>query len=355
MIERMRSRSRGFSLLPLAAAFVAGGCSLVLPIEEIHSGTEGGVDSPDCASAPGTCGAVAYGTESAPWAANDPINTRYTGTPGPSANFSGSTYRANSPTEPWAIPIYYEREYVGQASAVQLNVVASTDRGFGTRVAVWVPAEFHAQVGSNGYSDGDAVVVRTDGSIVNFFGLGGHGGGTNTLPGSCEFFNIARIDQSGMKRNTNQWGTGFSGPRTPQWAANTGIIDGYFMSATTPFRGLVFVAPTALNTPRNCGHATYNYSGNFDGSGSNTGVCEGQHYVIPATTPKPSTLTPEGSYLWDVFVQYGAYNGGSGGNGLPVARSGPAGTTIPQVTQAQVDDINQDISVLFENLHFAND
>lgn len=298
---------------------------------------------------------VTYGTESAPWAATDPINTRYTGTPGASAGFDGSKFTANTLDDPWAIPIYYEREYLNKSGAVNLTVNANTNRGFGTSVSFWVPSDFHGQIGSDGYTDGEAIIIRADGTVVNFYGLGSHTSGTHILPTTAEFFNIAGIGQSGMKKNTNQFGSGFSGARAPQWAANTGIIDGYFMSADKPFRGVSFVVEAPLNTPSNCGHATYNYSGNFDGSGSNTGICEGQHFVIPASTPKPTTLTAEGSYLWDVFVQYGAYDSDSGSNQLSVARPGPSGTSVPQVTQAQVNNLNKDVAVLFNNLHYAND
>lgn len=315
------------------------------------SSTSDGGDGRD-----GEAGAeVTYGTEAAPWAADDPINTRFTGTPGPSAGFDGSKFYANDLIDPWAIPLYYEREYTNQSNAVMHTVTCTTDRGFGTSVSFWVPKDFHGQVGSGGYSDGEASVFRTDGSIVSFYGLGGHGGGSTALPTSCEFFQIAKIDQSGMKKNTNQWGTGYSGSRAPQWSPSLGIIDGYFMSATKPFRGLVFVVEAATNTPNDCGHATFNYASNFDGSGSGTGICEGQHFVIPASTPKPSNLTPEGSYLWDVLVEFGAYDADSGSNQFAVARPSPSGSSVPQMTQAQVDNINKDIATLFDNLHFAND
>lgn len=319
-------------------------------------------------------GGVVYGTEKAPFAADDPINTRYTGTPGRSAGFIGSKFSAHYPSATWAIPVYYEREYINQPNAVRHTVKATWNRdGFGTSVSFWAPKNFHAQVGTTGtgsstalgpgsYSDAEATVVRVDGSIVNFFALGGREGGVNYLPTSCWWFDIAGINQSGMRPNVNQWRTGqaaaqpagLPGPRYTGWATNMGLIDGYFMAETKPFRGLIFIVDFETNEPRNCGHATYNYAGVWDGKGVNTGICEGQHFVIPRTTPKPTNLTPEGSYLWDVFVEYGAYDADSGSNELEIARPIP-GSSVPAVTQTQMANINKDIAILFNNLHFAND
>lgn len=319
----------------------------------------------------GGSGSVNYGTVAAPYAANDPINTRYTGTPGGPAGFDGSKFYANDLNDPWAQPIYYESDYVNKTGSVNLTVNCSDDQGFGKTVSFWAPKDFHAQVGSGGYSDGSATMVRADGSVVGFMWLGGSAGGLNLLPTTCGWFYIAGINQSGMKQNTTPWGTGFPGPRRPQWPVNLGIIDGYFMQATKPFRGLVFIVDESTNmcptgaecfagagsqvgAAGQCPHSSFNFSHQYDGAGNNTGICEGQHFVIPSSTPKPTNLTAEGSYLWDVFVEYGLYDGDSGSNQLVVAAP-IAGSSAPQVSQGQVDNINKDIAVLFDSLHFAND
>ena len=134
-------------------------------------------------------------------------------------------------------------------------------------------------------------------------------------------------------------GTGF-GSTHPSLGAGTraigasglgGLILGADLAAATINHGIAIELPYSYLAGGPMAPAI-----GSDATGGTGHIQEGERLAIPAGTPKPSNLTPEGSKVWDALVKYGGIIADKD-SGSPVFQMEAITTTPAQATNLRKD------------------
>ena len=86
-----------------------------------------------------------------------------------------------------------------------------------------------------------------------------------------------------------------------------------------------------------------------DAGGAPGALAEGERLAIPASTPKPASLSPLGSMTWDALVRYGAIIVDQVGGNAATFYMDNVSTNAAQASQLQTD-----ATTLVTALHVAS-
>lgn len=203
----------------------------------------------------------------------------------------------------------------------------------------WPAATLHLPIppGARPTNDGDAEMVIVDdatGRTVDLWAV------SVTPDGS---YSARTYAQSNIKAGTG-FGSGErgAGVRAIGSSALGGLLLGCDFSRRVVDHALAISLPDSLV---GAGHVAPAISSDADGSGP---VRLGQRLAIPRSTPKPSSLTPAGSLVWDALSKYGAIVSDTSDGGNAVLYLDAVSTNSTEGSQLQ-----KDATSLLSALHLA--
>jgi hypothetical protein len=230
----------------------------------------------------------------------------------------------------WTVSVYH-----GNASTPLVAVPVPAGWGWpAATLRLPIPAGAHPT------ADGDAemvVINDSTGDVTDLYGV--KVSGTSYTAADYSLSNVTTSTGFGVASPFRA-----AGVRAIGCSTLGGLILGSDLASGTINHGLALALPYALLASQWVAPAIAGDAGGAPGT-----LAEGERLAIPASTPKPASLSPLGSMTWDALVRYGAVIVDQVGGNAATFYMDNVSTTAAQASQLQAD-----ATTLVTSLHVAS-